>query len=480
VGDNGTILTSSDGVVWDTPDSRTHKELRGVARGDEMFVAVGNDGTIVRRQDDEGWILSQDSGTDQKLRGVTWSRSQFIAVGNEGTIVTSSDGMVWSVPTCVPLTGDDLNGVTAGKGLVVAVGDNGTILTSPDGMVWTSQGSITEQRFKAVTWGGTQFVAVGDSGAIFTSPDGVVWNSQDSNTALDLEGVTWDGTQFIAIGEAGTILTHLVRAPDIAVIDTVDPVNDLQIHFGNVAIDFTSEKTITIANAGNANLKIDTIASGDPLEGPFRIIDDGCSGTTLAPADTCTLTVEFAPTVAGNLSDSFDVPSNDEDENTVTIDVSGEGVDGPVPDITVTDSAGLVNDLTISFGDIAIGNPQDQTVTITNDGSAELVIGVVTLADPSGPFSISVDGCSGETLQPGGTCELTIRFDPTNTNNFNGTLRILSNDLDEDLVTVNVSGTGLPGGMDVNNPPSAPQLLSPANGQTGLGSDISFRWMEMV
>jgi len=53
-------------------------------------------------------------------------------------------------------------------------------------------------------------------------------------------------------------------------------------------------------------------------------------------------------------------------------------------------------------------------------------------------------------------------------------LVIASNDPDEATVTVSLSGTGL--SNVVNNPPSAPVLVSPADGQTGLGSTAEFRW----
>ena len=45
---------------------------------------------------------------------------------------------------------------------------------------------------------------------------------------------------------------------------------------------------------------------------------------------------------------------------------------------------------------------------------------------------------------------------------------------DDGTVNVVLSGTGL--SSVVNNPPSAPMLVFPADGQTGLGTTVSFRW----
>jgi hypothetical protein len=53
-------------------------------------------------------------------------------------------------------------------------------------------------------------------------------------------------------------------------------------------------------------------------------------------------------------------------------------------------------------------------------------------------------------------------------------LAIASNDPGNGTVSVALSGTGL--SSVTNNPPSASILVFPANGQTGLGTTVSFRW----
>ena len=48
VGDTGTILTSPDGVAWDSRTSGTSNLLVGVTYGNGTFVAVGSNGTILQ------------------------------------------------------------------------------------------------------------------------------------------------------------------------------------------------------------------------------------------------------------------------------------------------------------------------------------------------------------------------------------------------------------------------------------------------
>lgn len=63
------------------------------------------------------------------LKGVTYGDGLFVAVGEDGTILTSTDGVNWTERTSG--TRAWINNVTYGNGTFVAVGDHGTILTSP-------------------------------------------------------------------------------------------------------------------------------------------------------------------------------------------------------------------------------------------------------------------------------------------------------------------------------------------------------------
>jgi len=61
------------------------------------------------------------------------------------------------------------------------------------------------------------------------------------------------------------------------------------------------------------------------LSAPFSILNDTCSGKTLAPSGICTFQVRFSPTSQGAYNDIFDIPSNDRDENSMKVSVNGQG-----------------------------------------------------------------------------------------------------------------------------------------------------------
>jgi hypothetical protein len=203
---------------------------------------------------------------------------------------------------------------------------------------------------------------------------------------------------------------------------------------------------VTVKNTGTdgtANLVLGSTGTGNGLAAPFSVSADTCSGKTLSPAASCTITVKFSPSSTASFTDSFAIPSNDPDEASVVVSVSGQGQAAPAPDITVSDSVAPAGDLQIPFGSVAAGSSSEQTATIRNDGNADLALGALASADPvAAPFAIKTDACSNKTLAPAGSCTLTIAFAPAAAGNFTDSFDISSNDPDEAAVTVAVNGAG--------------------------------------
>jgi hypothetical protein len=75
------------------------------------------------------WTRRTRTSQGNWLFGVAYGDGLFVAVGEDGIILTSPDGVDWTAQTSG--TGNDLNGVAYGDGLFVVVGDRSIILTSP-------------------------------------------------------------------------------------------------------------------------------------------------------------------------------------------------------------------------------------------------------------------------------------------------------------------------------------------------------------
>ena len=82
-----------------------------------------------------------------------------------------------------------------------------------------------------------------------------------------------------------------------------------------------------------------------------------------------------------------------------------------------------------------------KTVTVANDGAANLILGIAQLASQTTDVAISQDLCSGLTLVPGQSCTISIRVRAFSTGSKSGTLTIVSNDADEATVTVGITAT---------------------------------------
>ena len=102
-------------------------------------------------------------------------------------------------------------------------------------------------------------------------------------------------------------------------------VSSRQIANGNVVLNNISDQTVSIQNTGSISLHIGQIAQAKPLALPFSIVSDACSGQAVQPSAACSFKVQFSPTSQATFTDSFDIPSDASNENSVTVDVTGSG-----------------------------------------------------------------------------------------------------------------------------------------------------------
>jgi hypothetical protein len=245
--------------------------------------------------------------------------------------------------------------------------------------------------------------------------------------------------------------------PDII----VDPTT---VSFGNVNINSSSQRTITIRNDGYKDLIIGTITEPQL---PFSKISDNCSDNTLSSSENCSITISFSPTSLYAFNGTVNIPSNDPDNNPVTLALTGTGTTPETPDITVLPETSL------SFPNITVGTYADQTITVKNEGTIDLT--VFHINPPSVPFSIppDADNCSNITLAPDQSCTIDVRFSPSTSGTFNSNFGISSDDPDENPVNIQLIGSATP---STNEAPTKPALKSPVNGSENQPTTTTLRW----
>ena len=198
--------------------------------------------------------------------------------------------------------------------------------------------------------------------------------------------------------------------------------------FGDQPVNQASTaQAFAVQNTGSADLNMQSAS----VSGDFAISSDGCSGTTVAPGDTCTIDVTFTPTQTGSLSGTLTISDNAAD-SPQQISLSGTGIQ---PVLSLSTSS-------LTFGDQAVGTTSAaQTVTITNTGTSDLHVAAVSTGGANaGDFSASPSGCAD--VPATATCTISVTFTPSAAGARSATLNIVSDSpTSPDQVTL--SGTGL-------------------------------------
>jgi len=215
VGNDGTILHTTNGYSWAAQQSNTPNNLYGVHFVDNLFgYAVGAGGLILKTMDGGTTWVQEASGTSKDLQSVTFIDVNFgWIVGNTGTILVWDYGFSSWIPqpsgTFKDLLGvmfvDYLTGWTTGK--------EGTILGSIDGgITWVAQtnhpldGSLTG--INDVYFVDTQIGwAVAKAGNILHSTNGGNnWYKQTSGTSMGFNDVIFFDANFgYVVGDNGLI-----------------------------------------------------------------------------------------------------------------------------------------------------------------------------------------------------------------------------------------------------------------------------------
>jgi hypothetical protein len=227
------------------------------------------------------------------------------------------------------------------------------------------------------------------------------------------------------------------------------------LSFGIQPISTTSAgQGVTLTNTGTANLTISTVTIGGANASDFSKGGDTCTGATVTPNGVCTVNATFTPSATGSRSASLNFTDN-ASNSPQTVTLSGTGT---VP-LASLSAPGL------GFGNQIVGaTSAAQTETITNTGTANLIISAVAVGGANASdFAKSTDDCRGATVTPNGTCTVSVTFTPSATGSRSASL-IFTDNASNSPQTATLSGTGA-------SPTSAWQQMPGALSQVSVGSD---------
>jgi hypothetical protein len=231
VGNNGTILTSTDGISWTKRSSGLNVCLNCVIWTGSKFVIVGDNGAILTSNDGISWAVKNES-SDYHLESVVWNGKIMIATGGrminsgltDNTVVTSTDGEIWTKRS----GGTGIWYTVAWSGYAFISGgydfdfstvsdySHYSLYVSIDGKEWAFLGKGVSQytSFNDIIFHNGKFIGVGGSrrtgdpfASLYYSINVENWNSMWSPTRNTLNSIAWSGTNYVAVGDSGTIIT---------------------------------------------------------------------------------------------------------------------------------------------------------------------------------------------------------------------------------------------------------------------------------
>ncbi|WP_052415696.1 chitobiase/beta-hexosaminidase C-terminal domain-containing protein [Paenibacillus graminis] len=185
--------------------------MSAMAYGNNVYIAVGYYGAIVKSADAETWV-NVKTKADINYTGVTapgsftfngaaYGNGLFVVTGSEGVILTSPDGNTWTQRSSGVTTGIwSTEFLTFNGSSAFYATTQGKLLTSPDGISWTPivptgvDSSLTLTKV-TVGNGGTRLAVGGANGRIYSTTNGTAWTSAQPSTdegqSIGTNMLTW-------------------------------------------------------------------------------------------------------------------------------------------------------------------------------------------------------------------------------------------------------------------------------------------------
>ncbi len=194
----------------------------------------------------------------------------------------------------------------------------------------------------------------------------------------------------------------------------------------------SAAQTLTVTNSGILDLTVSSVVIGGTNAGDFAKAADTCTGAAVLPNTSCRVSVTFTPLATGSRSASLTFSDN-APTSPQTVSLNGTAI-GPTVGFSSPN---------LSFSNLPVNAPSAaQVETVTNTGSANLIISAVALGGTNaGDFAKSTDTCTGATVTPNSTCAVGIQFTPAAPGALSATLSFTDNG-DNSPQVVNLSGTG--------------------------------------
>jgi hypothetical protein len=251
-----------------------------------------------------------------------------------------------------------------------------------------------------------------------------------TNTVYDI--ATGATSSMAAPTSIGTLDPPAVPPPATPAIG----VAPLALDFGAVTVANTQSRSTTISNTGSANLSVNSLT----ISGSSNFVLNSSTPATpfnVAAGANAVVQVNYTPSAAGNDSGQLTIASNDSNQASIVVSLSGSGT----PPATVCSIN--VTPLSLNLGSVQMGQSATQPVNIGNTGTGACTVSGLSVTGAEFSLSPSTPA-TPFTIQPGSSTNVQVSYSPVNTGADSGSLQAGSSDPSKPTVTVSLSGTGVP------------------------------------
>jgi hypothetical protein len=208
---------------------------------------------------------------------------------------------------------------------------------------------------------------------------------------------------------------------------------------------------LQLRNSANASTEAQSASITGPDASSFSI-QWNCDGVVFGTNSTCSMGIRFQPTSPGPKSATLTIGS-DSASTPLVVPLSGVGLHGPQMTLSTTQAL---------LGDVALGESAQQTFTVTDSGDYLLFIQRAFLVSGTPlMFPVLSDACSGEILEPGDSCAITVAFRPTTLGEKDASLLFITNT--PAINVAGVDGIGVPAQSEITPSLSTP-IVSTSSG----------------
>ncbi|MBI4815347.1 MAG: choice-of-anchor D domain-containing protein [Deltaproteobacteria bacterium] len=210
-----------------------------------------------------------------------------------------------------------------------------------------------------------------------------------------------------------------------------------RIDFGEVTVGELKVKPLSLSNSGGLAVSITRFAV-DPAHDELGIAQSPPGA--LAPNETVDAVLSYSPKNLGEDRAILVIEADDERPGR-TIELVGIGVSGGV--VVIPNGPSCGGDGSLSFGDLAPGQAQARTITVTNSGSGPLTIRNVSLGAATSPEISLVPVPPSTSIATGESIEITVSYAPIDGGADVGTLSIQTDAPENGTTTVSLCGRGI-------------------------------------